>query len=186
MVAREVQVFGPDDLGGCPTCGARASMGATEPCARDDAGEIFEAMCPEHGEFLWQVSDATTEAVLNETMRAVRHHVLIEAEKAIVARVASYPRDQRAGIASTHMAALVVRRLRTGETATVYAGFEVVPSELLDAFKGATASLAAAISLLERGGKKAAPSDTMFEQMLTDYRNALERARAAWRAHRGD
>lgn len=41
------------------------------------------------------------------------------------------------------------------------------------------ASLAAAISLLERGGKKAAPSDLMFEQMLADYRNALEVGRAA-------
>jgi hypothetical protein len=41
------------------------------------------------------------------------------------------------------------------------------------------ASLAAAISLLERGGKKAAPSDKMFKQMLVDYRGSLERARAA-------
>ena len=44
------------------------------------------------------------------------------------------------------------------------------------------AHLAAAISLLERGGnaaKKAAPSDKMFDQMLTDYRASLERARAA-------
>jgi len=44
------------------------------------------------------------------------------------------------------------------------------------------ASLAAAISLLERGGKaakKAAPSDNMFDQMLTDYRNSLDAARAA-------
>jgi len=44
------------------------------------------------------------------------------------------------------------------------------------------ASLAAAISLLERGGKaakKAAPSDKMFDQMLTDYRNSLDAARAA-------
>jgi hypothetical protein len=40
-------------------------------------------------------------------------------------------------------------------------------------------SLAAAISLLERGGKKAAASDKMFEQMLTDYRGSLNRARAA-------
>ena len=39
-------------------------------------------------------------------------------------------------------------------------------------------SLAAAISLLERGGKKAAPSDEIFEQMLVDYRNSLERTRA--------
>lgn len=41
------------------------------------------------------------------------------------------------------------------------------------------ASLAAAISLLEGGGKKAAPSDKMFEQMLIDYRNALEAGRKA-------
>jgi hypothetical protein len=42
--------------------------------------------------------------------------------------------------------------------------------------------LAAAISLLERGGKaakKAAPSDRMFDQMLKDYRASLERARTA-------
>lgn len=39
------------------------------------------------------------------------------------------------------------------------------------------ASLAAAISLLERGGKKAAGSDKMFEQMLCDYRASLQRAR---------
>ena len=44
------------------------------------------------------------------------------------------------------------------------------------------ASLAAAISLLERGGKaakKAAPSDRMFDQMLKDYRASLNSARAA-------
>lgn len=41
------------------------------------------------------------------------------------------------------------------------------------------ASLAAAISLLERGGKKAAPSNKMFEVMLDDYRKSLERVRAA-------
>jgi hypothetical protein len=40
------------------------------------------------------------------------------------------------------------------------------------------ASLAAAISLLERGGKKAAPSDKMFAIMLNDYRRSLE----DWRA----
>ena len=44
------------------------------------------------------------------------------------------------------------------------------------------ASLAAAVSLLERGGKaakKAAPSDKMFDQMLADYRASLDAARAA-------
>ncbi len=45
------------------------------------------------------------------------------------------------------------------------------------------ASLAAAISLLERGGKaakKAAPSDAMFDQMLTDYRKSLTEWRAEY------
>ena len=46
---------------------------------------------------------------------------------------------------------------------------------------GATASLAAAISLLERGGKRAAPSGKMFAQMLMDYKASLKRARAALR-----
>ena len=41
------------------------------------------------------------------------------------------------------------------------------------------ASLDAAISLLERTPKKAAPSDKMFDQMLADYRASLERARAS-------
>ena len=44
------------------------------------------------------------------------------------------------------------------------------------------ASLAAAISLLERGGKaakKAAASDKMFDQMMLDYNASLDRARAA-------
>lgn len=40
-----------------------------------------------------------------------------------------------------------------------------------------SASLAAAISLLESGGKCAAPSNKIFEMMLTDYRRSLARAR---------
>lgn len=50
-----------------------------------------------------------------------------------------------------------------------------------DPIMHAVASLAAAISLLERTpkAKKAAASDTMFAQMLEDYRVALENARAA-------
>ncbi len=51
---------------------------------------------------------------------------------------------------------------------------------LRDALVRTAASLAAAISLLERGGKaakKAAPSDKMFDQMLIDYNRALDAAR---------
>jgi hypothetical protein len=39
------------------------------------------------------------------------------------------------------------------------------------------ACLAGAISLLERGGKRGAPSDKMFDQMINDYRRALDRFR---------
>ena len=50
-----------------------------------------------------------------------------------------------------------------------------------DAFVAALASLAAAISLLERTprSKKAAASDKMFDQMIVDYKKALEEGRAA-------
>ena len=50
-------------------------------------------------------------------------------------------------------------------------------AKALEAAVDAGASLAAAISLLERGGRKAAPSNKMFDQMLVDYRNSLERTR---------
>jgi hypothetical protein len=49
---------------------------------------------------------------------------------------------------------------------------------LVEALKDTTASLIAATSLLERGGKKAAASDKMFRQMLADYRKSVEVGRA--------
>lgn len=45
-----------------------------------------------------------------------------------------------------------------------------------------TASLVAAISLLERGGKQAAPSDKMFYQMLDDYHSAVKEFRETFAA----
>lgn len=59
------------------------------------------------------------------------------------------------------------------------APMDVREAALRDVLVGLLSSLTAAISLLERGGKKAAPSDKMFEQMLTDYRKALEAGLAA-------
>lgn len=50
---------------------------------------------------------------------------------------------------------------------------------LREALLDTTASLVASVSLLERGGKKAASSDRMFAQMLIDYKNSIGRARAA-------
>ena len=55
-------------------------------------------------------------------------------------------------------------------------------AELEENLVSTAASLAAAISILERGRKnfkKAAPSDKMFDQMLVDYKGSLSSARAA-------
>ena len=56
--------------------------------------------------------------------------------------------------------------------------------ELWDSAITVTASLVAASSLLERGGKKAAPSDKMFEQMLLDYKKAVKRGQDTLAKHR--
>jgi len=45
------------------------------------------------------------------------------------------------------------------------------------------ASLAAAVSLLERSPKTAAPSNKMFDQMVSDYKGALENGRKYFAAH---
>lgn len=57
--------------------------------------------------------------------------------------------------------------------------------KLREALKDATASVVAATSLLQRGGKKAAPSNKMFDQMVRDYMAASERARAALKETKG-
>lgn len=51
--------------------------------------------------------------------------------------------------------------------------------EMLEALKVTTSSLVAAISLLKRGSKKAAPSNTMFDMMVSDYEMAVELGRTA-------
>lgn len=48
-----------------------------------------------------------------------------------------------------------------------------------DAHKGALAALVASVSLLERGGKKAAPSNHMFQMMIADYKKAIDISRVA-------
>lgn len=50
-------------------------------------------------------------------------------------------------------------------------------AEAVEVVRDVTPALIAAISLLERGGKKAAASDKMFAQMLADYSASVERAR---------
>jgi hypothetical protein len=67
--------------------------------------------------------------------------------------------------------------LKELEQAARAAAAEAKLAKAGDAAVDTGASLAAAISLLERGGRKAAPSNKMFDQMLVDYRNSLERTR---------
>lgn len=50
--------------------------------------------------------------------------------------------------------------------------------EYEEALSTTLSALVAAVSLLDRGGKKAAPSNKMFEQMLGDYRAAIDVGRA--------
>lgn len=50
--------------------------------------------------------------------------------------------------------------------------------EQQEAMIAVTTSLMAAVSLLEKGGRKAAPSDRMFDVMISDYKKAIEKGRA--------
>ncbi len=56
---------------------------------------------------------------------------------------------------------------------------EAENARLREALIRTTASLVAAKSLLEHGGKKAAASGKMFVQMLAGYQRSVEHARAA-------
>lgn len=59
------------------------------------------------------------------------------------------------------------------------AELEAENAKLREALKNVTVHLIAAHSLLDRGGKKAAASDTIFKMMLDDYANSIEVGRAA-------
>jgi len=73
------------------------------------------------------------------------------------------------------------------------AGFEEAQDQaeaeiarLREAVMPAVASLAAAISLLERSPKTGAASSKMFDIMLNDYGKALDTARAALKPDTGE
>jgi hypothetical protein len=83
-----------------------------------------------------------------------------EASRAIAMLIVTSERNRTAAEIRIRDLEAEVRRLR-----------EVAPDTL--------ANLVAATSLLECGGKKAAPSDKIFALMLKDYGAAIERARAA-------
>ena len=85
--------------------------------------------------------------------------------------------DEQRAEAFNEVRSYIIEQLRE-ETAQLRLENERLKKSLIHT----AAHLAAAISLLERGGKaakKAAPSDKMFDQMLLDYKKALSDARAA-------
>ena len=55
---------------------------------------------------------------------------------------------------------------------------DTLVGELVEVLLDVTASLVAAHSLLQNGGKKAAASDKMFSLMLNDYEKSFELGRA--------
>lgn len=61
-----------------------------------------------------------------------------------------------------------------------------INQELVEAFSNVLAHLVAAHSLLQRGGKKAAPSDTIFMMMLKDCEKSIDEGRAALAKARGE
>jgi uncharacterized NAD-dependent epimerase/dehydratase family protein len=77
-------------------------------------------------------------------------------------------------VAANEAQAAEIERLRGDLKRAVEAGVDVA------------ASLSAAISLLQRGGKKAAPSDKMFNQMLADYNASLDRLRTIFAEPTGE
>ena len=67
----------------------------------------------------------------------------------------------------------------TAARETAEAALAETRERLEEAAKDALASLVAAVSLLKRSSKKAAPSDAMFDQMIVDYEASIDRTRAA-------
>jgi len=74
----------------------------------------------------------------------------------------------------------------TAEAADRIEELEAKLAKAVSASVDTAASLVAAISLLEKGGKKAAPSNKMFDQMMADYRASLERTRTTLAELKGE
>ena len=60
-----------------------------------------------------------------------------------------------------------------------------VNQELVEALEGVTAHLFGAHELIQKGGKKAAPSNTMLAMILKDYEKSIEAGLAALAKARG-
>ena len=65
-----------------------------------------------------------------------------------------------------------------------FAALAKTNQELVESLSDVLAHLVAAHSLLQRGGKKAAPSDTMFMQMLKDYEKSINNGRTILAKHK--
>ena len=86
--------------------------------------------------------------------------------------------DQFSGILADYKNAAASEAERANELTAENIALREENARLREALIDILASLVASVDLLERGGKKAAPSDKMFAQMLVDYKNSIERGRA--------
>ena len=89
--------------------------------------------------------------------------------------------NREAGVRTADMALIAEAPALASEVIALRAGAAASAARinaLEEALVDVSASLIAAISLLDGGGKKAAASDKMFEIMLSDYQDSVSRARA--------
>ena len=107
---------------------------------------------------------------INLAQHMVKHEQVVAENSQLRARIAELEAQVLAGNDWLNARSTVLQDLAEAQARI---------AELEAALSDTTAHLVAAVSLLERGGKKAAPSNTMFAQMLVDHKNSIERARAA-------
>lgn len=84
-------------------------------------------------------------------------------------------------MASPFVAKAEADRLNGLNAIATYRRLTADDNTLLESFKEVLAYLVAATSLLKAGGKKAAPSNKMFDIMVADYEKAIEAGRATYK-----
>lgn len=146
--------------GDCPECGSDNWTDALERGECHSCGAKFSPTIPRQ----MRMASAALDALTRE----------VEDAKASEARAWEQRKhDDDADTACRNLLSEELDETRV----TITAQAERI-AKLEEVLLNAAASLAAAISLLERGSKKAAPSDKMFDMMLSDYQKALAGARA--------
>lgn len=117
------------------------------------------------------LSEVDRMVALRESDRVANAVPLIERQQAEIARLTK-ERDELGETLDSTDARLDRKQIEINDLRAKLATVE-------SAAKDTITSLVAAVSLLERVGRVAAPSDKMFGVMLNDYKRGIERARTA-------